>query len=61
MEWRKSSASGPEGGNCVEVAMAGCVLVRNSRFPERETISFSPASWNAFLGLVRMQGPADRG
>ena len=33
--WRKSRRSGPQGGNCVEVAHLsdGQVAMRNSRFP----------------------------
>lgn len=39
--WRKSSFSGPNGGNCVEVAEAsgGMVAMRNSRDPEEACCS----------------------
>lgn len=50
--WRKSRRSGPQGGNCVEVAHLsdGQVAMRNSRFPDGPALVFTPAEWNAFLG-----------
>lgn len=51
LAWRKSRASGADGG-CVEVADRGTsVLVRDSR--DRETVLlFSSAEWSAFLRWV---------
>jgi hypothetical protein len=50
--WRKSSRSGPTGGNCVEIAQLsdGSVAVRNSRFPAGPALIFTTAEWNAFMG-----------
>ena len=50
--WRKSSHSG--GDNCVEIAWrrgAGDinVLVRDSKFPGRDPLVFTPGEWAAFL------------
>ncbi len=51
-QWRKSRRSGPQGGNCVEVAHLadGQVAIRNSRFPAGPALLFTPAEWDAFLG-----------
>jgi len=50
--WRKSRRSGPQGGNCVEIAQLadGQVAVRNSRYPAGPTLVFSPDEWAAFVG-----------
>jgi Domain of unknown function (DUF397) len=49
--WRKSSRSGPQGGNCVEIAHLsdGQVAIRNSRHPAGPALLFTPAEWTAFL------------
>ncbi|MFG1674680.1 DUF397 domain-containing protein [Micromonospora sp. NPDC049282] len=49
--WRKSTRSGTSGGNCVEVAdgIPGVVGVRDSKDPAGPALTFSPASWCAFL------------
>ena len=53
--WRKSSRSGPQGGNCVEVAYlpGGRVAVRDSRRPAGPALVFTPAEWAAFVGGAR--------
>jgi hypothetical protein len=53
--WRKSSYSGPTGGNCVEVAFlaGGEVAMRNSRDPQGPALVFTSAEWEAFLGRAR--------
>ena len=53
--WRKSRRSGPQGGNCVEVAHlhGGQVAVRNSRHPAGPTLVFTSAEWAAFVGGAR--------
>jgi hypothetical protein len=52
--WRKSSFSGPQGGECVEVAKAGAnVLVRDSKHPEGTRLALSPSAWSAFLTGIR--------
>lgn len=48
--WRKSSRSGPNCDNCVEVAFAGpAVAVRDSKNPARAALIFAPAQWRAFI------------
>ncbi|MFF0206076.1 DUF397 domain-containing protein [Streptomyces sp. NPDC005017] len=50
--WFKSSYSGAEGGQCLEVAETrGAVWVRDSKHPEEAHLSFGEAAW---AGFVRM-------
>jgi len=50
--WRKSRRSGPQGGNCVDVARLadGQVAVRNSRHCDGPALVFTAAEWAAFVG-----------
>jgi hypothetical protein len=58
--WRKSSRSGPTGGNCVEMAAllgsalngapSGAVAVRDSQQPDGLALIFTAATWQAFTG-----------
>ncbi|MGK4584386.1 DUF397 domain-containing protein [Kitasatospora sp. HPMI-4] len=48
--WFKSSHSGGEGGECVEVALAtDAVLVRDSKDEHGPQLSFTPEEWTAFV------------
>ncbi|WP_323055116.1 DUF397 domain-containing protein [Saccharopolyspora sp. NFXS83] len=48
--WRKSSHSGPNGGQCVEVAPGlGVVGVRDSKNPAGPALLFDSAVWSAFV------------
>lgn len=51
-KWRKSSLSGDNGGQCVEVAtnVPGIVAVRDSKDPHGPALIFTPEEWSAFLG-----------
>lgn len=53
--WRKSTRSGGNGGNCVEVAanLPGVVAVRDSKYPTGPALVFTPSEWVAFLGGVK--------
>ena len=53
--WRKSSRSGGNGGQCVEVArnLPAIVAVRDSRDPEGTPLVVTCAAWAAFLGAVK--------
>lgn len=55
MDWRKSSYSGANGGNCVEVAGAArVVLVRDTTDRGNGvTLSVPAGAWTAFLASVR--------
>jgi hypothetical protein len=53
--WRKSSYSGGNGGDCVEVAMLpdNGRAVRDSKDPEGPKLVFAPAMWRAFTAAVK--------
>ena len=53
--WRKSSYSNANGGQCVEVArnLPGAVAVRDSKDPDGPKLIFEPAQWLAFTGRVK--------
>ncbi|GAB3808658.1 DUF397 domain-containing protein [Micromonospora zhanjiangensis] len=53
--WRKSTRSGDNNGNCVEVAdnLAGVVAVRDSKDPDGPALTFSPAAWAAFVRAAK--------
>ncbi len=57
--WRKSAHS--TDGNCVEIAWRqGAeginILVRDSKFPGREPLVFTPGEWAVFLERVKSGG-----
>ena len=50
LTWRKSSYSGgAEEHECIEVAFAQQVHIRDSKNTEGPRLTFSPAAWRAFL------------
>ncbi|MFI9216096.1 DUF397 domain-containing protein [Streptomyces werraensis] len=49
LEWFKSSYSGSDGDNCVEVAVDETIHVRDSKQREDGQLSLSPAAWSAFI------------
>jgi len=53
--WRKSARSGPDGGNCVEVAelTGGYRGVRDSKNPTGPALIFTANEWSAFIGGVK--------
>ena len=53
--WRKSTKSGNNGGDCVEVAdnLPGRVLVRDTKDRDGGTLTFEPAAWAAFVTLTK--------
>lgn len=56
VEWRKSSYSGSNGGECVEVGRGAenhSVPVRDSKDPHGPALVFSPVGWASFLAAVR--------
>ncbi|MFI7078775.1 DUF397 domain-containing protein [Micromonospora sp. NPDC049903] len=54
-QWRKSSKSGSNGGDCVEVAdnLSGVVGVRDSKDPTGPVLAFGPAAWRSFVELAK--------
>jgi len=53
--WHKSTRSGGNGGDCVEVAinLPGIVAVRDTKDPRASALVFTHAEWTAFVGGVR--------
>lgn len=52
--WRKSSYSGQEGNECVEVAILGDgAAVRDSKDPQGGFFAVPEAGWSAFLAAVK--------
>jgi hypothetical protein len=49
--WHKSTRSGPNCDNCVEVAFVdGAIAVRDSKNPAGPALIFTPDEWDAFVG-----------
>jgi hypothetical protein len=56
--WRKSSHSGSNGGNCIEITTApGTVAVRDSNDPHGPVLTFGDQDWQRFADQVKM-GPS---
>ena len=54
VSWRKSSYSGNNGGNCVEVATTpGAVLVRDTKGKHESALSLSADTWRAFAARTK--------
>lgn len=54
LNWRKSSYSGNNGGNCVEAAtIPGRVLVRDTTSREAGTLAFTADAWAAFTASLK--------
>ena len=51
--WRKSSYSGSNGGECVEVATAGGVVVRDTADRGGPVLTFTAEAWRSFTATIR--------
>lgn len=51
--WRKSSYSGSNGGQCVEVATPGRVLIRDTEDRVGAVLKFGPDAWREFAAKVK--------
>lgn len=52
--WRKSSFSGSDEGNCVEVARAVCLMaVRDSKNPDGPVLTFGRMGWQGFVSGLK--------
>jgi hypothetical protein len=53
-EWHKSTRSGGNGGDCVEVAvnLPGIVAMRDSKDRDGGALIFPTAAWKAFLSGI---------
>lgn len=54
-DWRKSTFSSSNGGQCVEVAdnLPGIVAVRDSKNPHGLALIFTPEDWSAFIASLK--------
>lgn len=53
LSWFKSSYSGTEGGDCVEVALSTAVVhVRDSKTGPSPILTVSREAWAGFVGLA---------
>lgn len=55
LRWRKSSYSGGEGGDCVEVAETpdGSRYIRDTKDRTQPVLYFTAAEWDAFIRGVK--------
>jgi Domain of unknown function (DUF397) len=54
MDWRKSTHSNANGGDCVEVAATDrAIQVRDTRDRDGATLTITAAAWQAFTGTLR--------
>ena len=51
--WRKSSHSDANGGQCIEVASAHGVTVRDTADRDGGTLTFSADAWQTFTDALR--------
>jgi hypothetical protein len=53
--WRKSSYSGSNGGNCVEIAdnLPAVVAVRDSKDPDGPVLAFALDDWQALTSAIK--------
>ncbi|GGQ88026.1 DUF397 domain-containing protein [Couchioplanes caeruleus] len=53
--WHKSTRSGSNGGDCVEVAdnLPGIVAVRDSKDPDGPALVFPRDTWRAFVDSLK--------
>ncbi|MEU2422628.1 DUF397 domain-containing protein [Streptomyces sp. NPDC007851] len=57
LTWVKSSYSGSQGGDCVEVAAEpACIHIRDSKHPGGPVLTVSPSSWSGFVDRVAAAG-----
>lgn len=53
--WRRSTYSGSDNGNCVEVAdgFPGVMPVRDSKDPNGPALVFPAGAWSSFISAVK--------
>jgi hypothetical protein len=51
--WRKSSYSDANGGQCIEVASEGVILVRDTTNRDGGTLGFTATAWETFTASLR--------
>ena len=58
--WRKSSYSGSNGGECVEVASAEAVVVRDTSDRNGPMLAITAAAWAAFTATIKLSRSSSR-
>ncbi|MFE8944414.1 DUF397 domain-containing protein [Streptomyces sp. NPDC007856] len=53
LNWFKSSYSDSEGGNCVEVAFATRIHIRDSKNPTGPELHLPAPAWSAFISALQ--------
>jgi Domain of unknown function (DUF397) len=53
MDWRKSTYSGANGGQCVEVASADAIMVRDTSDRDGGMLTFTTDVWQRFTSSLR--------
>jgi hypothetical protein len=53
LSWHKSSYSGSNGGQCIEVAASGHILVRDSKNPGGGRLAFGAQVWREFAARIK--------
>lgn len=58
LTWRKSTHSGGNGGECIEVASTGrpLVAIRDSKDPKGPNLAFTTPMWQSFVQRLRGAG-----
>ncbi|MER6121326.1 DUF397 domain-containing protein [Streptomyces sp. NPDC001795] len=57
LRWFKSSYSGSDGGNCIEIAVQPTAIhIRDSKSPTTAHLTVTPSTWAAFLKLANNSG-----
>lgn len=51
--WRKSTYSNANGGDCVEVASAELVMVRDTTDRDGGTLAFTAEAWQTFTAALK--------
>ena len=55
-EWRKSTYSGANGGDCVEVASTNVIIVRDTRDRDGGMLILSAEDWQKFANSLKRAG-----
>ncbi|MFB9250677.1 DUF397 domain-containing protein [Sphaerisporangium melleum] len=60
LNWRKSSYTSGNGGNCVEIApLPGGMAVRDSKRPTGPMIRFPESEWRTFVQSLKIAEPTN--
>jgi hypothetical protein len=53
LTWRRSSYSGSNGGQCIEVTASSRIHVRDSKNPDGVHLGFSAQVWREFATMIK--------